>query len=108
MTGRTAKNTLAVSLLAGLAGAGFALLVAPRSGKETRERLKARAGDMKAQADEKLDHGREKASELKDRLQDAVSGVEKKVGRKLEKRGEDMETNKSDRSPVLTAWKEEV
>jgi gas vesicle protein len=37
-------------LLGGIVGAGFALLFAPRSGRETRERIKEIADDVKVKA----------------------------------------------------------
>jgi gas vesicle protein len=41
--------------LGGLIGAGIALLVAPMSGKETREQLKGFAGNVKEKADDYYD-----------------------------------------------------
>lgn len=116
---QASKNMLMTSMLAGFAGAAIALLLAPRSGQETRDRLKTSAHDMKKQAEEKLDsardqldHGKEKATELKDRLEDRLSSAINKPGRRS-KRGADQdttvnETNEARQSPVLTAWNEEI
>lgn len=51
-------------LLGALIGAGAALLAAPYSGQETRDRIKTRSIEMKEMAASKLHDGRERISEL--------------------------------------------
>ncbi len=102
MTQRDTQNVMVTSLLAGIAGATLGILFAPRSGKETRERMGAVAADAKQRAKRELETKRErlgeKLSSTKDRMSDAVSS---KVQRG--KRGTDTEE-----SPIITAWNEEV
>lgn len=47
-------NGVLVPLLAGLAGAGIALLLAPRAGRETRGQMQTTANDIKQQAGEAI------------------------------------------------------
>lgn len=70
---------LMMPLLAGLAGAGLALLLAPRSGQETREQLKARADNLQQQAKEKAAVAKtqatttvEQAKGMKNRVKSAI------------------------------------
>lgn len=67
MTERTPPNMALMSLMAGLAGAGLALLFAPRSGKETRDDIAKRTAELKHQAEDRYRH-------VKDSV---ASGVEK-------------------------------
>jgi gas vesicle protein len=46
----------------GLVGAGVALLLAPRAGKETRERIKGLAEEVKEKAEEYVEQAKEKAA----------------------------------------------
>ncbi len=48
--------------LGGLIGAGVALLFAPRSGKETREKIKEFAGEAKGKAEEVIEQVKGKVS----------------------------------------------
>ncbi|GAC1387017.1 MAG: hypothetical protein NVS1B7_6270 [Candidatus Saccharimonadales bacterium] len=59
MAERTAPNMLAASMLAGLLGAGFALLLAPRSGRETRELIHKSTDDLKRQATSNLEQAKQ-------------------------------------------------
>ncbi len=79
------NNTLLIPLFAGLAGALLALLVAPRSGKDTRRQLQLATGEMKDKAAKSLDTARanmeEGASKLKgvkNRLSSAIHFTDKK------------------------------
>lgn len=56
------------ALIGAAVGAVAALLYAPKSGKETREDLKAKANEMKDQANVAADKAAKKASEVKDDL----------------------------------------
>jgi gas vesicle protein len=49
-------------LLGGLMGAGVALLLAPKSGKETRQRIRGLADDVKTRAEEYADQAKEQVS----------------------------------------------
>ncbi|PIV42300.1 MAG: hypothetical protein COY75_03610 [Nitrospirae bacterium CG_4_10_14_0_8_um_filter_41_23] len=49
-------------LLGGIVGAGFALLFAPRSGRETRERIKEIADDVKVKAKDYVEDAKGKVT----------------------------------------------
>jgi len=49
-------------LLGGIVGAGAALLMSPQSGRETREKIKGLAGDVKKKATEYAEDVKEKLS----------------------------------------------
>jgi gas vesicle protein len=48
--------------LGGLVGAGVALLLAPKSGKETREKIKEFADEVKGKTEEYVEQARERAT----------------------------------------------
>ena len=83
MAERTAPNTLAVSLMAGLAGAGLALLFAPSSGRETRAKLKNKAVELNSKAHEKLEMGKDKARDLKDKISSSADQAKEDVEEKI-------------------------
>lgn len=73
------QSALKTATIAGLAGAGIGLLFAPRSGRETRDKLRMTGSRMKHQAGEKLESARHKveesareAKEMKDRAGQAM------------------------------------
>jgi gas vesicle protein len=77
------KNGLSAFLLGLGVGVGIGMLFAPKSGQETREiiknkagegtdYLKQRSGDLKQTANEWVDKGRETLNRQKDNLTDAV------------------------------------
>lgn len=51
-------STILSFLLGGLVGAGVALLLAPRSGKETRQQIKDFADDMKGKAEDYVEQAK--------------------------------------------------
>lgn len=103
MAERTARsNTLMVSVLAGLAGAGVALLLAPRSGRETREQLKSKAEDGLNTAKETMEHGVEKAKDASSHFASAI----KHTGRQTKRQMDELKEEASDIKD--TNWKEEV
>ncbi|MDB5164174.1 MAG: YtxH-like protein [Candidatus Saccharibacteria bacterium] len=55
MKEKQGANMVAVTLMAAAAGAGVALLTAPRSGRETRARLKSQAAQAKLKAKQRAD-----------------------------------------------------
>lgn len=60
------KGKFAIGALFGAAvGAVAALLTAPKSGKETREDIKRKAGEIKSDAASKADDVRKKAEDVK-------------------------------------------
>jgi gas vesicle protein len=75
-------NSILTAVLAGLAGAAVALLVAPRSGRETRDKLKSEATELKNRANNELQKTKgqidNKVSQMKDvktRLGEALSNT---------------------------------
>lgn len=88
-------NMFTTTVLAGLAGAALALLVAPRSGKETRQQMKNRAMEMKNRAkqgmDEKRQSIRSSAEETKDKLKEVASETKRGMREaRLDNSGSDM------------------
>lgn len=115
---RTSSNTVLVSLLAGAAGAAVALLFAPRSGEETRERLQQKSDDLKEQAKDSMDTAKSKAEEkfdeakdLKDRLTTAITKSSERAKEEAKKElntSSDRDVTTENRSPVLNNWEEEA
>jgi gas vesicle protein len=80
--------TISSFFLGGLIGAGVALLVAPRAGKETRQQIKGAAEDVKGKAEDyykqvketvtsSLEHGKGVVAEKKEHIARAVQeGIE--------------------------------
>lgn len=104
--GRT-THTWSVALMAGLAGAGIALLVAPRSGRETRAQLKDKALDLKADAEDKLLETRDRLTDTKDRWTNSL----KRKSQEFTKNDHDDEASEQAArlvSPVMSSWEEEV
>ncbi len=97
MTERSANNALWVPIAAGIVGAGLALLFAPRSGRETRDKLRENYGELRDRADGKLAAAREKVDEsvqeakaLKGRLAGAIKkDTSKSAGRTRDSYDED-------------------
>lgn len=69
----TGKKLALGALIAGVAGYVTGILTAPKSGQETREDIANKAGDVKAEAEEKL-------QEAHDELSDAVKTARDKAG----------------------------
>jgi gas vesicle protein len=107
------SKALLVPIFAGMLGAGVALLFAPRSGRETREKMRMRAEDMKhqtkegaAEIRESLDRSIREAQDLKERLSVAMAGTDRKAKQELREDQEERRTPQQ--SPVLSTWEEEV
>jgi len=60
-SGFSASSMLLAFLLGGVVGAGVALLVAPKTGQETRRTIKDLAEDVKEKAESYIEQAREKA-----------------------------------------------
>ena len=82
MTERPSANTAMYTLVSGLAGLGLGLLFAPRSGKETRDKMKERAHEMKDSATESLHDVKDKVSTGIDHTRDNLSHAIKTTGRR--------------------------
>lgn len=68
--GYSAGSVLLSFLLGGLVGAGVALLLAPRSGKETREQIKEFADDVRDRAEDYVHQVKGKVTSSFDRGKD--------------------------------------
>jgi gas vesicle protein len=62
--GGSSGSVLLSFLLGGVVGAGLALLFAPRSGHETRQKIKDLADDVKEKSTEYVNQAKEKATSL--------------------------------------------
>jgi gas vesicle protein len=96
-------NTLLMPILAGLAGAGLALLFAPRSGRETRDMMRHNAEETMDAAKAKLDQN---VTQAKDQLRNAMQATGRQAKSKMDKikksRDESAET------PMTSTWEQEV
>jgi gas vesicle protein len=103
-TQRMHSNAFRIATFAGIAGASLALLLAPRSGRETRDRIKLRANTMRHQAEDKIETAKQTveerahaAMEMKDRAAQAVIAGKQSAREKYEelrhKESQDMETS---------------
>lgn len=116
MTETKASKSLLAPVLAGLFGAGLALLLAPRSGKETREKIRTKTDDMKHQAEdsmanvrESLDQSIQEAQDLKKRISEAMRQTGRKAKQEMKELQEDQEKRPMPvESSVLSTWEEEV
>ena len=114
MSERTTSQVVGATLIGGMVGAGVALLLAPRSGKETRQQIQAKAQKARDTAAERLSRARsrigqgvDEAKDLKDRLKEAAQSTGRKAKTEMsELKSETIKKRKQ--SPVLSAWEEEV
>lgn len=116
-TQRMHSNAFKVATLAGIAGASLALLFAPRSGRETRDKLKTRAHSMKHHADDKLETAKHAvedtahaAREMKNRAEQAVVTGTRSAREKYEELRDRTHYNMDDSMPsdLRTNKEEEV
>lgn len=105
MTQSERQNTLLVTLLAGVAGAGIGMLFAPRSGKESRQRMREAAVEAKHDVAEGLESAKEQLDEKMDKIHAAKN---KLLGNIRKKKSDMTEDDKSLESPIIRAWDEEV
>jgi len=73
------NNSLLVFLLGAAAGIAAGILIAPRSGKETRKRLALWTEDMKEKGEELLEEGKELFEKDKEALQEKAEKIQKTV-----------------------------
>lgn len=102
------RGSLLVPLVAGLAGAGLALLFAPRSGRETRAKVQETAHDVKDQVRETLTAAK---GEFGEEVQH-IRAIKHKLGNvvKSNRRRGQQETEEmpQEQSQILTSWDREV
>jgi gas vesicle protein len=69
-------------LLAGaVIGAAIGILYAPQSGKDTRDQIKAKIGDMEDELNRLKERAKSKGLELKDEIKHKVTDLEKRIER---------------------------
>lgn len=112
---RTQHSAVLVPILAGLAGAGIALLFAPRSGRETRMKIQETADELKHQARDGIDTaksrvaaGVDQAREMKDRVGSAIQTSGRKSKHNIDELNDNTQREGNQVSPVLTSWDQEV
>jgi len=92
----TTGHVILAFVLGGIVGAGVALLTAPRSGRETREKImeftdetKQKASEYAGQVKDKLssavEHGKEFVSEKKSLISSAIDAGKEAYGKEKEK-----------------------
>lgn len=116
MTESRGSRALLAPLLAGLLGAGLALLFAPRSGKQTREKMRMKAQDVKQQAQDNLSNVRDsldqsirEAQDLKKRIGEAWQDPSRRADQEAQQLRRDQDTHRTPaQSSVLSTWEEEV
>src|SRR4051812_36531338 len=105
MRQRASNHTFAISVLSGLAGAGIALLVAPRSGRETRARIRSRTQDLKEEMGDKVSSARESLEQGLDQARDVKTRLRRGLTSKARKAKEAAEEeNERLSSPTISSW----
>lgn len=114
MTESKRGEMFAATLVAGMIGAGLALLFAPRSGSETREKIRNKSEDVKQQASvsmtnvrEALEKNIQDAQDLKRRLTEAMHSGKSHVTDDTYDEVGDI-PRRAQQSSVLSTWEEEV
>lgn len=116
-TQRMHSNTLQIVALAGMVGASLALLFAPRSGRETRDRIKSTANNMKHRAENKvetakhtIDDRKHAAIEMKQRAEQALAAGKRSAREKYDELRKDTISSGMDETMPsdLTTSKEEA
>jgi len=82
-------------------GAVTALLLAPASGKETREKIKDRMGDVSEKAGDLIDRSKEAFEEAKDRMSTAYEDAVEKTSSMVEKAKAKISGKKDEGEPEL-------
>lgn len=97
--GYGAGSTLFAFFLGGLVGAGVALLLAPKSGSETRQMIKEYAGEAKGKAEGYLEKAKGSATTVVDKVKEGAASV-------LEKGKEFVEEQKTILTSAVEAGKD--
>lgn len=112
MTERSSPNIALVTLMAGMAGAGLALLFAPRTGKDTRDKINQRSTELKDQAHDGYQHVRDTVNSGIEKTRDSLTEAINRTGRiakeQYDELGEPGSHTGKKQSPVLRAWEEEI
>ena len=87
MTDKQGSKSIMAPLLAGIAGAGLALLLAPRSGRETRGKIQESAHDLQQNAKDAIDTSQQKLNDSREHarsITDKITSAIKTRGRQTE------------------------
>ena len=111
-TKRTALGFLAGVVIGGLAGAGTMLLLAPQSGRRTRDQIRHKGVELREQATETIE---EAVVQARATGRQISAGVHKQADKlqqqaeKIQQRGQDMLDGQKERwSPVIEAGQKAV
>lgn len=116
MAESTVRKSLLLTVLAGMLGASLALLIAPRSGKETREMIRSKKNEAKKQAKDgvlqirqSLDQSLKEAHELKQRLAEVLHQTDK-AANNMSHAGQEKQQRHPHpvESSILSTWEEEA
>lgn len=118
MTEKSPNSTLMSLLLAALLGAGIALLLAPRSGKETRRSLHQTTDDLRETLEENLHRAQKTLEQNIARAQEVRDNIVRHVRQGDQVRDAqaliehinrtDTRRHTAPRSSVLSTWEEEI
>jgi len=86
--GSNAASVVAGIVIGGLAGAGAALLLAPQSGRETREQIQQKTIELRDRTTETVDHA---VSDVKAKTQKLTADVQHQV-EKIQQHGQEVVT----------------
>jgi len=102
---RAAMGFVAGILIGGLAGAATALLLAPQSGKRTRNQIQHKSLELRDQASDKLDEAMDQAHAASHQISSSVQ----KQAKKIQQRGQDVLDDQKERwSPLVEAGQKAV
>ena len=106
------SNVMLISVLSGLAGAGLALLLAPRSGRETRGKLQTSANDLKQEVRDEFGYFKSSAEAKANAARDAAHRLESVLKTHKDQLVEELKTERrrasnTDNNPSPSVWKEE-
>ena len=103
------SNTMLLAVAAGAIGAGIALLLAPRSGIDTRKRLQETADELKHRAHDNVESAKDVVGESLERASD----MQHKVARAIKTRKTELKQDLKDsidntsNTQSLNQWEEE-
>jgi len=99
MTEKQGSNSMMLPLLAGLAGAGLALLFAPRSGKETRDKINSQANEFNERANNKINHTKEQVHHGMEKIGDSTAKFKSAINHKLHKADKELDEKLEQQQP---------
>ncbi len=83
--GHSTGSLFLAFILGGIIGAGIALLTAPRSGEETRKKIKEFSDELLEKAKETLESGKEFVTDKKSAIKSALEAAKEAYEKELER-----------------------